>query len=302
MPDPRSAGAARSIAVGRGACSYPAVSVGLLATAGVAWWLTVERMVGMDAGPGAGLGTLGWFAVSWLLMMAAMMLPSYGPALRGYATLARTRRSDRLLVFAAGYLLAWVGVGLVAYGLFELGTSLLGSELAWTRGGRWLSGGVVALAAGYELLPLKRRCLARCRGQDTEQDAGSQRASRRRPGVLRAGARSGASCIGCSWALMATLFALGVMSLTWMALVAALVTLQKVGPSPLAARIATAILLTALAAGVLLVPHDVPGLVLTGAMHSMASPMHAGATSMHPVSSSMHVMARSILPLAMIGG
>jgi predicted metal-binding membrane protein len=85
------------------------------------------------------------------------------------------------------------------------------------------------------------------------------------------GARSGGGCVGCSWALMAALFALGVMSLTWMAVIAALVALEKTIPRPVAARLATAAILAALAAGVLAVPHQVPGLVVpgSGGMHAM---------------------------------
>jgi predicted metal-binding membrane protein len=93
-----------------------------------------------------------------------------------------------------------------------------------------------------------------------------------RSAALAAGARSGAWCIGCSWALMAALFALGVMSLTWMALVAVLVAIEKTGPRPSAARLATAVVLTALAVGVLAAPGHVPGLVVPGSpagMHAM---------------------------------
>ncbi len=265
MRDSPSLEASPSIGVLRRALEYPVESAGLLAAASVAWLWTIERMSGMDPGPGTGLGTLGWFIVSWVLMMAAMMLPSYAPTLATYATVTRTRRPDRLLLFASGYLLAWLAAGLLAYGFFELGRSLLAPDLAWARGGQWLSSGVIALAAVYELLPLKRGCLARCRGHFAE----SVRPPERRLAALGAGGRSGAWCIGCSWALMAALFALGVMNLTWMALIAALVTLQKLGPSPPATRLATAIVLAALATFVVLAPHDVPGLVFSNSMYPM---------------------------------
>jgi predicted metal-binding membrane protein len=89
--------------------------------------------------------------------------------------------------------------------------------------------------------------------------------------ALAMGARSGGWCIGCSWALMAALFALGVMSLTWMALTAALVAVEKTSPWPVAARIATASVLALLAAAILALPHDVPGLIVpgSGGMHAM---------------------------------
>jgi predicted metal-binding membrane protein len=249
--------------------SNPGVIAGILAAAGLAWWWTVERMAGMGAAPGTDLGTLGWFTGSWVVMMAAMMLPSFAPTLAAYGTLAGTRGPSRLLLFACGYLLAWTAAGVVAYGVYELGRDVLASDLAWHGGvGRWLSGGLLVLAAAYQFAPLKRACLTRCRGQLGQ-------ARRVEPKTwsssLATGACSGGWCIGCSWALMAALFALGVMSLTWMALIAILVAFEKTGPRPLAARLATAAVLAALAAGILIAPQHVPGLVLpgSGGMHAM---------------------------------
>jgi predicted metal-binding membrane protein len=247
---------------------HPELVAGLVAAAGLAWWWTAVRMAGMDAGPGTDLGTLGWFTGSWVVMMAAMMLPSFAPTMGAYVTLTRGRESGRWLFFASGYLLAWTAAGLLAYGLFELGKGLLANDLAWHDGGRWLAGGVIALAAAYQFTPFKRACLARCRGQLGDASGASRHGS---ADALRMGARSGVWCIGCSWALMAALFALGVMSLTWMALIAVLVALEKTGPSPAAARLATATVLAVLAVGILAAPHHVPGLVIpgSGGMHAM---------------------------------
>jgi predicted metal-binding membrane protein len=247
---------------------HPEVVAGLLFTAALAWWWTVKRMAGMDGGPGTDLGTLGWFTGSWVVMMAAMMLPSLTPTLTAYVTVSRGREPGRWLLFAGGYLLVWASAGVVAYAVFELGKSLLGADLAWQRGGQWLAGGVLAAAAVYEFIPFKRACLTRCRGQ---LDALPGVA---RPGwsaALAMGARSGGWCLGCSWALMAALFALGVMSLTWMVLIAALVALQKTSPWPRAARLATAAVLAVLAVGILATPGSLPGLVVPGqgGMHSM---------------------------------
>jgi predicted metal-binding membrane protein len=239
----------------------PELAAGLLAAAALGWWLTVQRMAGMDAGPGTDLGTLGWFTGSWALMMAAMMLPSFAPTLAAYVTIPRGRRAGRWLPFTSGYLLVWTAAGLAAYGVFELGRELLGTELGWHNGGRWLSGIVILGAAAYELMPLKRTCLTRCRGQLGDPSGASRQSW---TDALAMGARSGGWCIGCSWALMAALFALGAMSLTWMALVAALVVLEKAGPWPLGARIATAAVLVAVGVGILIAPHEVPGLVVPG--------------------------------------
>lgn len=245
----------------------PGVAGGLLAAAALAWWWTVRRMAGMDAAPGADLGSVGWFTGVWVVMMAGMMLPSFAPSVAAYATRGHGLR--RLLLFAGGYLLAWGAAGLLAYGLFELGRSLLAGDLAWHGGGRWLSGGVLALAAAYQFTPLKHAYLTRCRGQLGDSRVVSRDGS---AAAMAMGLRNGGWCIGCSWALMAALFALGVMSLTWMALIAALIALEKTGPSPAAAKLATAAVLAVLAAGVLVAPQQVPGLVVPGAsggMHAM---------------------------------
>ena len=88
------------------------------------------------------------------------------------------------------------------------------------------------------------------------------------------GLRTGGWCLGCSWALMAALFALGVMSLTWMALIAVLVVLEKVGPPGRNARLATAGVLCVLAAAILIAPHEIPGFVVPGS-HSSPHMMKA---------------------------
>ncbi|MFI4991543.1 MAG: DUF2182 domain-containing protein [Solirubrobacterales bacterium] len=238
----------------------PWIVTAVLAAAAVAWWLTAERMAGMDAGPGTGLGALGWFVGVWAIMMAAMMLPSLTPAAALYAGLVR-RELSRVLLFTGGYLLVWSATGLAAYGVFELGESLLANALAWHSGGRWLAAGVLVLAALYQLTPLKRAFLARCRSPLRFVKAMPQES---RSGALVMGLRNGGWCLGCSWALMAALFALGVMSLAWMGLIAGLVALEKVGPWGREPRIATAAVLAVLAVAILIVPSDVPGFVVPG--------------------------------------
>jgi predicted metal-binding membrane protein len=232
----------------------------LLAVAGLAWWSTTERMAGMDAGPGSALGSVGRFMGVWVAMMAAMMLPSLAPAAAVFAALVR-RELSRVLLFTGGYLLVWSVVGLVSYGLFELGKSAFAGSLAWHSDGRWLAAGVLALAALYQLTPFKRTSLARCRSPLRLMDLSW---GDTRLGALAMGLRSGGWCLGGSWALMAALFALGVMSITWMGLIAVLVAVEKVGPWERGARLTTAGVLVVLAALVLAAPHEVPGFVVPG--------------------------------------
>lgn len=249
--------------------------VGLLGVlAAGAWWATADRMSGMDQGPGTGLGSLGWFLGVWLVMMAAMMLPAVAPTVALYARMADRRWAGAPLLFTTGYLLVWGAAGLVAYGISELGRSTIGGQLAWEGGGRWVAGGILALAAIYELTPLKDACLSKCRSP-LGFLLGAWRDGAR--GAMEMGARHGAWCIGCCWAVMASLFALGVMSLTWMAVVAAMITIEKTlrWRRPVTYAVAG----TLLVLGVVLIadPGAVPGLTIPSG-HS-SGPHMSGAMS-----------------------
>jgi predicted metal-binding membrane protein len=243
----------------------------LLAAAALAWWSTADRMAGMNGAPGTALGSMDWFTGVWATMMAAMMLPSLAPTAAVFAALVR-RELSRVLLFAAGYLLVWSVAGIGAYGLFELGKSMFAGSLAWHSGGHLLAASVLVLAAIYQLTPPKRAFLVKCRSPLRFLDTSWRNT---RPGALVMGMRNGGWCLGCSWALMAALFALGVMSLTWMGLIAVLVALEKVGPWGRGARLVTAGVLVVLAAGILLMPHEVPGFVVPGSpsMPHMAQAM-----------------------------
>lgn len=217
----------------------------LFGAAAVAWVITVERMRGMDAGPGTDLGGLGWYLGIWVTMTAAMMLPSAAPAARYVARIARRVPT---LLFVAGYLAVWTGYGLAAYGLFRLVASLDIGWLAWDKGGPYIAGGAIVLAGIYELTPLKQLSLRRCR---------SPRHSAR---ALRSGLAHGLDCVGCSGGLMAALFVLGVMSLFWMAVVAAVIFVEKVLlHGPRLSRV-FALALVGLGIWVAVAPAGVPGL------------------------------------------
>lgn len=249
-----------------------ALALLLLALAALAWVSTVDRMAGMDAGPGTDLGAFGWFLGVWVVMMAAMMLPSLAPTVALYASMTRRRTPSRPLLFTTGYLLVWGAAGVAAYGLFELGRSLFGGDLAWHAGGRWFAASVLAVAALYELTPLKDVCLGKCRSP-VGFLLGSWRDGRL--GAVEMGAKHAGWCLGCCWALMAALFALGVMSLTWMALVAALIALEKTIPWRRAATWSVAAVLLTLALALVAAPDAVPGLVVPGGAHGANDAMNA---------------------------
>ncbi len=239
----------------------------LIALAALAWWSTVRAMSGMGSNPGADLGTLGWFVGVWIVMMAAMMLPAVSPTVALYARMTEKRGPALPVAFTSGYLVVWGAAGVAAYGLYAFGRHALGAQLAWHSGGRWLAGAVLAVAAVYELTPLKDVCLGKCRSpfgflMGSWRDGVG--------GAFEMGSKHAAWCVGCCWALMAALFALGVMSILWMAVVAGLITIEKVLPWRRVAVWSTALLLLALAVGVLAAPGSVPGFVVpSGGMGGM---------------------------------
>ena len=115
---------------------------------------------------------------------------------------------------------------------------------------------MILAAAIYQVTPLKQACLVKCRSPMMFL---AERWRHGRLGALELGARHGAWCLGCCWALMAALFAVGVMSLGWMALIAAFIAAEKLLPWPVAARRTVAVLLLVLGLGIAFAPADVPG-------------------------------------------
>src|SRR5438105_10452530 len=117
-----------------------ALSALVLLGALVAWIITVQRMRGMDAGPGTDLGGVGWYVGIWVTMMAAMMLPSAAPMVLLFARLSgeRARRgqsSAPTWVFVAAYLAVWTLYGLAAYALFRAVRAFGGGFLSWDSAG-----------------------------------------------------------------------------------------------------------------------------------------------------------------------
>jgi predicted metal-binding membrane protein len=230
----------------------------LLALAAAGWVVTADRMSGMDAGPGTDLGSLGWFTGVWVTMMAAMMLPSLSPMVLAHARPPHPPGATSL--FVAGYLLPWAAAGVLGYGVVEGLRSLDLGFLGWYEAGRYVAGGVIAGAAVYQLTGVKNLCLRRCRSpRMLLEDWRPGRA-----GALRMGIAHGGFCVGCCWAMMAALFALGVMSIGWMVFVAALIAVEKLSPWKLPANRGIAMLLVALGIAVAVAPENVPGLTLPG--------------------------------------
>ncbi len=229
----------------------------LLGVALVAWIVSVQRMRGMDAGPGTDLGTLGWYLGIWVTMMAAMMFPSAAPTVLMFA---RARGDGQTWAFVAGYLLAWTLYGLVAYAAYRAIRAEAPSFLAWDKHGPWVAGGALAVAGLYQLTPLKSACLRHCRSP-------LHFLLRGRPGTLGAlwmGIEHGSVCVGCCIGLMLALFALGVMSLVWMAVVAVAILVEKALPGGETFARVFAVVLVSLGIWVAASPGSVPGLTQPG--------------------------------------
>jgi predicted metal-binding membrane protein len=251
--------------------SLIAVGAVLLAAALVAWIVTIARMQGMDDGPGTSLGAVGWYVGVWVTMTAAMMLPSVAPTVLFFADVSgsqarRGTASAPTWMFVAGYLAVWTAFGLVAYGVYRLAGALDAGILGWDRGGAYVAGLAVAGAGLYELTPLKELCLRHCRSP-LHFVLGGWRSGR--IGALRMGGEHGVYCVGCCWGLMVILFALGVMSLLWMAVVAAVIFGQKVLPRANRLSVPLALGFVAFGVWVAATPGSVPGLTEPGSAPAM---------------------------------
>jgi predicted metal-binding membrane protein len=247
-----------------------AVAAGVLGAAGAGWVLLARRMAGMDMSPGGDPGELGWFVVTWAAMTVAMMLPGSAPAV------ARAVRGQRgaagstaaAAPIAAGFVVAygavWLLAGLAGYVCVQAVRGLDVGALGWTSAGRYLAAAVVIGAGAYQLTPVKRRWLERCVAPERHLP---------RPGVagaLRAGAGHGVCCVACCWTLMVALYALGLMSMTWMVVVTVLIAGERLVAQTATAVAAVAAVLVVLGLGIAVAPGSVPGLTLPATGHPSA--------------------------------
>lgn len=235
----------------------------LLILAAVSWIVSAVQTAGMDMGRWTDPGPLGFFLTTWVVMLAAMMFPSVAPMVVAYARITHHRRESgryapqgSTAVFVAGYLISWTIFGLAAYALYAMVASLIPGLFVSDPGGRYLAAGVIFVAAVYQLTPAKNVSLMKCR---TPMDFILRRIRYGRLGALRLGLEHGAWCVACCWALMVALFALGVMSVGWMAIVGAFIALEKMLPWKRIANRLVAVALALIAVAIAFAPAMVPG-------------------------------------------
>ena len=201
----------------------------LTATLGLAtvfWVVSIRQMSGMEMGVGTTLGSFGCFVAQWV----SMMLPGAVPAVvRGAHATGRVRPVP---LFVGSYLAVWTLVGFVAYALYRPHGSV--------------AAGAIVIAAGvYELTPLKRHCRRHC------------------PESVRSGFEFGLYCVGSSIGLMLMFVALGVMSVTWMAVIAVVILVQKLLRPRAAIDVPLALAIVGLGILIVIAPSLVPGLTRT---------------------------------------
>lgn len=181
----------------------------------------------------------------WVAMVLAMMLPSAVPVLLSYADLADAKRREGLtaaspLVLAAGYLSIWLVFALVATLAQALLTRLTVLTPAGLTASQVLAGTTLIAAGLYQFSPLKLGCLTRCR---FPAPYFAEAWTPRRAGVFRQGIEQGLDCLGCCWALMVVMFAVGVMNVVWIAILGAVMVVEKVTTSMWVPRLVGLVLL-----------------------------------------------------------
>src|SRR5262249_41293868 len=196
----------------------------VLAVAGVAWAATVQQsrsMTGME-GMDMGLGPIESFAMNWVVMMAAMMLPSAIPVVLEFARTAERRRRWQAAtgVLTATYLGVWLIFGVVCYALCTA------VKMPWPNQ-NLVVGLALVLAGVSSLSPIKRASQARCRELCALHGPLPFNLIR---SAAVAGVRYGVSCLGCSAALMVAMVLLGMSNLWWAVILGLVVLVYKFAP------------------------------------------------------------------------
>jgi predicted metal-binding membrane protein len=181
-------------------------------------------------GAGSGLASVGLIFVMWVAMILAMMLPTAGPMILTYADIADTagRQGETVtspLVLTAGYVAIWIGFAVVATGLQVALTWAALLDPAMGSVSPLFSGAVFIAAGAYQFSALKQACVALCQRPFPFFLANWSSAP---SGVFRLGLHQGLYCLGCCWAMMLLMFAVGVMNVVWMAALGAVMAGEKI--------------------------------------------------------------------------
>jgi len=184
------------------------------------------------------LATPAWYAggfalvaLMWAAMTLAMMLPTAGPMILTYAEIADTaaKKGETIvspLILAAGYLVMWLGYAVVATIAQVAFTRLALMDTGMTSASVLFSGAIFIGAGIYQFTPLKHACLNQCQRPFPFFFANWQTTAK---GVFRLGVQQGLYCLGCCWAMMLVMFAVGVMNVVWMAGLGIVMTIEKIG-------------------------------------------------------------------------
>lgn len=251
----------------RAARKAASIWLGVLFLSGLAWLLVGLQARSMGVGPGTMGMALLLFTGMWVAMMAAMMWPAVVPqAVLETGALPRREAGTEHLsgvgAFVTGFIFPWTVYGVLAF-LALLGTGRLVD--ASPTAAKWLGVGILALAGIYQFTPAKDRFLSHCRLIRTPPGAESN-SLRTNFGL---GARDGAICVGCCWALMAILLAAGVMNLVAMAGLFVVIFIEKLAPRPTLVARAAGVAFLVLAVVAAFHPSLLGGLHAAGEMMPM---------------------------------
>jgi predicted metal-binding membrane protein len=237
--------------------------VALLAASVGAWAFVVWMGAGMSSAmllaSVSTLGGFGLFLAVWLVMMVAMMFPAAAPMAQAYSVLSGQEsrpapsRSALTSVFLVTYLTVWTAIGVAVAGIYVLLAPRLSVLVGTGTLGVAVAGSVLIAAGIYQTTPLKATCLRGCRTPLsfllTDWRPGFR-------GAVRLGWKHAAYCVGCCWLLFAVLFAVGLMALPWMALIAVMIFVEKLVPGRTGFRVSAGLGAALAAVGVvfLLIP------------------------------------------------
>jgi predicted metal-binding membrane protein len=242
--------------------------LGVVVLSGFGWIVLGVTAAGMSDGqiggllrdaicwPAVGQGTyfettseFGVVLTMWCAMVLAMMLPTAGPMMVTYAEIADTaaRKGETIvspMVLTAGYAAVWLGFALAATALQILLMYVALLAPTMRAASSWFAGAVFLAAGGYQFSSLKHACLTRCQRPFPFFFANWTDETK---GVFRLGLRQGLYCLGCCWAMMLLMFAVGVMNVAWMAGLGVIMGMEKLSTTP---RFSHAVGVTLVALGV----------------------------------------------------